>query len=123
MTLESSFLDNDLVKVNKSLDSTFFMEQMFADIKIILETNDHSQKMLYDQLGRQDSLKYSLLLGFLFKFGIGTRKDFEQLKKDKTLSGNILVEYCYFYSWGVEKDNRKSLEYFKWSAKAGNSRG
>ena len=114
---KSSLLDNVVAKVTKSLDRSLSREQTFTEIKRILERNDHLQKILFDKLVQQDALKYSLLLGFFFKFGFGTRKDeqraFEQWKKDGTPTGKALVGYCYHYGCGVEQDFRKAFQYYK----------
>src|SRR2546421_13007186 len=93
------FLDHVLLEVIHSLDRSLSREQTLSNIKGVLEKNNNSQKTLFDQLQQQDSLKYSVLLGFIFKLGIGVGKDeeqaFEHWKKDTTPYGNALVGNCY----------------------------
>src|SRR2546423_13403387 len=94
-----NFLDDVLVKVTNSIDRGLPWEQAFLEIKVILKANHNSQTTLFDTLEKQDSLKYSLLMGFLFQLGIGTAKDekqaFEHWKKDRTPYGWTLVGNCY----------------------------
>src|SRR6185369_6404339 len=91
----SKFLDDILAEIIHIMDRGLLWEQTFLAIQGSLETYNNSQTTLLHKLGQQqDSLKYLLLLGFIFKLGIGTPKDeqqaFEHWKLDSTPYGYAL---------------------------------
>src|SRR5256885_1985156 len=107
--------DNVLDKVTHCIDRGLSWEQLSLGIQRIVETNDDLPAALFGQIQiqQQHPLKYSLLLGFLFKLGIGSPKNEEQAlkywKNDTTSYGSYLVGKCYHEGWGVNQDYGKAF--------------
>src|SRR5436190_1249118 len=95
------FLDGVLEEVTNVLDQGLGWDHINSRIKDIIEAKASENHSVFHRINQENTMKFSLLLGFCYQYGIGVVKDEKQaLKVGKkmirhmgtTCSENVIIK-------------------------------
>ncbi|KAG9291384.1 hypothetical protein G9A89_003488 [Geosiphon pyriformis] len=126
---EITIADELMTIVNEDNDKWMSDDKIDIHVNAWLKKCNYNPERLFQvALSQGHRLEYTISLGFLYRWGIGTEKNdveafsWYKVAADAGLSLGISeIGYCYQNSLGVEQSDEKALECYMKSAEMGNA--